>query len=94
MVLSDSAANMRKAFEDEEWRACFQHILALAVKHTIFQQSGVSRLLKKIKTLVKKLRTPIQVSYIYSSKTMRLNSILKNIYINSILSVDEQEYVP
>ena len=64
MVLSDSAANMKKAFEDEEWGACFLHILALAVKHSIFQQSGVSRLLKKIKTLVKKLRTPTGIIHL------------------------------
>ena len=58
MILSDTAANMKKAFENEEWGGCFQHILALSVKHSIFEQSGVKRSLKKMKTVVKKMRTP------------------------------------
>ena len=42
MILSDTAANMKKAFENEEWDGCFQHILALSVKHSIFEQAGVT----------------------------------------------------
>ena len=36
-ILSNSAANMKKAFEDLNWIACFLHILALAVKHSVLQ---------------------------------------------------------
>lgn len=57
-VVSDSAANMKKAFEEWNWLACFLHILALVVKHSIFEQSGVKRLIKKAKKLIIKLRTP------------------------------------
>lgn len=57
-VVSDSAANMKKAFEEWDWLACFLHILALVVKHSIFEQSGVNRLIKKVKKLIIKLRTP------------------------------------
>lgn len=57
-VVSDSAANMKKAFEDFNWIACFLHLLALVVKHSIFQQSGVKLIVKKVKNLIIKLRTP------------------------------------
>ena len=31
MILSDTAANMKKAFENEEWGGWFQNILAMSV---------------------------------------------------------------
>ena len=57
-VVSDTASNMRKALEFWEWVACFLHVLNLIVKHSIFKQSGVVLLVKKIKTVIKKFRTP------------------------------------
>ena len=58
VIISDTAANMVKAFQSENWGGCFEHVLALAIKHSIFSQAGVHSLLKKTKALVKKLRTP------------------------------------
>ena len=58
VIISDTAANMAKAFQSENWGGCFEHVLALAIKHSIFFQAGVHSLLKKTKALVKKLRTP------------------------------------
>ena len=58
VIISDTAANMVKAFQSENWGGCFEHVLALSIKHSIFSQAGVHSLLKKTKALVKKLRTP------------------------------------
>ena len=58
MIMSDTAANMKSAFKEENWGGCFQHVLALAVKHSVFCESGVKIIIKKIKFLVKKMRTP------------------------------------
>lgn len=75
-VLSDSAANMKKAFEDFNWIACFLHILALVVKHSIFQQSGVKLVVRKVKNLIIKLQTPTG-----NSKTKSVRHVLNQVLV-------------
>ena len=57
LIISDTAKNMVKAFVDENCSSCFEHVLALVIKKSIFTQSGIKSILKKVKFLVKKLRT-------------------------------------
>lgn len=57
-IVTDTAANMKRAFTDMDWISCFLHVLALVVKHSIFEQSGVKLVVNKIKKMIIKLRTP------------------------------------
>ena len=57
-IVSDTAANMRRAFTDMDWISCFLHVLAIVVKHSIFEQSGVKLVVNKVKKMIIKLRTP------------------------------------
>ena len=57
-IVSDTAANMRRAFTDMDWISCFLHVLALVVKHSIFERSGVKLVVNKVKKMKIKLRTP------------------------------------
>ena len=57
-IVTDTAANMRRAFTDMDWISCFLHVLALVVKHSIFEQSGVKLVVNKIKKTIIKQRTP------------------------------------
>ena len=72
-VISDTASNMKKGLSAWTWIGCFLHILNLIVKNSIFTQSGVQRLIKKIKNLIKEFRTPTGES--------------QHIYINYILII-------
>lgn len=75
-VVSDTASNMKKAFEEFGWTGCFLHILALIVKHSIFTQSGVKLVLTKVTKLIIKLRTPTGINYKSKIAENKINFIL------------------
>ena len=57
-IVSDTVANMKSGLQSLNWIECFLRLLNLVVKHAVFKQVGVESLIKKVKTLIKKLRTP------------------------------------
>ena len=57
-AVSDTAANIKKALSFWSWIACFLHLLNIVVKHSIFSQSGIVLLVKKVKALIQLFRTP------------------------------------
>ena len=75
IVVSDTASNMVCAFRTENWLCCFEHVLALSIKHSIFSQSGIKLLIKKVKNLVKKLRTPTGKRVLKEVTTGNQNSV-------------------
>jgi hypothetical protein len=81
MVMSDTAANMKNAFKDENWGGCFEHVLALSVNHSIFSQSGVKLVIKKVKVLIKKMRTPTGVHLFHI--LLKINWLIVPCWINA-----------
>ena len=57
-IVSDTAANMKRVFSDMDWISCFLHVFGLVVKHSIFEQSDVKLVLKKVQKMIIKLRNP------------------------------------
>eukprot|EP00116_Pleurobrachia_bachei_P002275 sb/3462537/ len=54
LIVRDNAPNLVNALEGTKWNhvGCYTHMLQLVVVHSIYEQEGVKKLLKKAKSLV------------------------------------------